>query len=92
MKKGVKGLDQSSQNLNGETGSEARSELRDVMKQSGKLVNITLKDSDTSKLGGSLQKFVYELKFANGTKKEIYFKIIRPQQDGEYMLMDVSVE
>ena len=90
-KDGVKDAMAASGKLNGEINenSEVAQTFKQDIKEQGKVVKIKEIDS-YSRLNGDMQKFTYEVKYANGKKREIEFTVIRPSAGGDYYIMRVK--
>lgn len=71
--------------------SDLESTLKADIKESGKLEKA--KEIDNySRLNGQMQKFVYELTFAGGKKREVTITVIRPTISGGYHIMGISAD
>lgn len=71
--------------------SDLESTLKADIKESGKLEKAKELDN-YSRLNGQMQKFVYELTFAGGKKREVTITVIRPTISGGYHIMGISAD
>jgi hypothetical protein len=99
LKQGSKGVVDSVRamdSLNGDAEApkyeNIKSTLTKELKENGKLVKTTLVESDDAKLNGYVQVHTYQLEYANGRKREVQIKLIKPSEQAGFHIMGVTLD